>query len=140
MRIDLVLYTACTRRHAGWQVEVKVFADTASCFDQLHADGYSSYATTMHSEAIHTICTQPVRRGVQASTSLYQTDWTQNKMVRAGHSSMSRSEWLQAVWFGNESKGLTAEALTKAEHHVHIDMQGMIESLNLVLLSSVLSL
>ena len=36
-----------------------------------------------------------------------------------------------AVWFGNESRGISAEAVEKAELCIAIPMFGMIESLNL---------
>jgi len=36
-----------------------------------------------------------------------------------------------AVWFGNESRGISTEAIEKSEFCVSIPMFGMIESLNL---------
>eukprot|EP00658_Telonema_sp_P-2_P058713 TRINITY_DN47246_c0_g1_i1.p2 TRINITY_DN47246_c0_g1~~TRINITY_DN47246_c0_g1_i1.p2 ORF type:complete len:155 (+),score=41.59 TRINITY_DN47246_c0_g1_i1:214-678(+) len=90
-----------TSSSANLWVETVVFSDTASCFDALEQEGYTSFATTMHS---------------QESSCLYQTPWTQPRV---------------AVWFGNETRGLTDTALSRAERHVHIEMQGMVESLNL---------
>ena len=36
-----------------------------------------------------------------------------------------------AVWFGNESRGISDLALNESEACIHIEMCGMIESLNL---------
>lgn len=36
-----------------------------------------------------------------------------------------------AVWFGNESRGVSDEVITKSEMCINIPMNGIIESLNL---------
>ena len=41
-----------------------------------------------------------------------------------------------AIWFGNESRGISDEAVQRSEACISIPMFGMIESLNLGILDS----
>ena len=41
------------------------------------------------------------------------------------------------MWFGNEHRGLTREALERADQHVTIPMRGRVESLNLSVTAAV---
>ncbi len=74
------------------------FKSIAECYDQLHRDGFTIYATHLGKK----------------SKSLYELDLT--KKV--------------ALVFGNEHRGVSAEAAKLADENFQIPMLGMIASLN----------
>ncbi|MCB1914460.1 MAG: RNA methyltransferase [Rhodocyclaceae bacterium] len=82
---------------------VKRFDSTEECLNHLESRRFTSIATSPH---------QIGRRNVI----LHEGDYTQTRL---------------AVWFGNESRGLSEEVLDRSEFCVGIPMFGMIESLNL---------
>jgi len=83
---------------------VKRFDSTESCFEHLEGKGFKSIVTSPHVKG-------------KESLYLHEGDFTQYPKL--------------AVWFGNESRGISAEAVEKSEMCVAIPMFGMIESLNL---------
>lgn len=84
-------------------VYVKTFATTNACFQHLKPKNFISIGTSPHIKGKHNI-------------SLKQGTFTDKKL---------------AVWFGNESVGLSKEALTELNTCIQIEMTGIIESLNL---------
>lgn len=83
---------------------VKRFNSTEACLDHLEKFNFVSAVTSPH------------RKG-KTSLYLHQVDFTQFKKL--------------AVWFGNESHGISEIAAGRCEVCVAIPMFGMIESLNL---------
>ena len=83
---------------------VKRFDSTFECIDHLKKNNYSSVVTSPHV------------KGMQNSK-LDDVDFTVFPKL--------------AVWFGNESRGISDEAIENSELCVSIPMFGMIESLNL---------
>lgn len=83
---------------------VKRFDNTEDCLDHLEKHRYTSIVTSPHVKGKQNIL-------------LHEGDFT--PYVRL------------AVWFGNESKGISEEALQRSELCVSIPMFGIIESLNL---------
>ena len=83
---------------------VKRFDTTAECFDYLEKKNFKSIVTSPHVKG-------------KASIFLHEGDYTEHAKL--------------AVWFGNESRGISEEAVARAEMCVSIPMFGMIESLNL---------
>ncbi len=82
---------------------VKRFDSTEACLQHLEKNGFVSIVTSPHIKGRKNII-------------LHEGDYTQNKL---------------AVWFGNESKGISQLAVKRSEMCVSIPMFGMIESLNL---------
>jgi tRNA (guanosine-2'-O-)-methyltransferase len=82
---------------------VKRFDTTKECFEHLKENNFTS------------ICTSPHIKG-QNNVELYQGDFTQSHL---------------AVWFGNESHGISTEVIDNCAQCVQIEMSGIIESLNL---------
>lgn len=82
---------------------VKRFDSTEACLQHLEKNGFVSIVTSPHIKG-------------QKNVILHEGDYTQNKL---------------AVWFGNESKGISKLAVKRSEMCVSIPMFGMIESLNL---------
>ena len=83
---------------------VRRFESTDDCFDHLESKNFRSIVTSPHVKG-------------KASIFLHEGDYTvQTKL---------------AVWFGNESRGISTRAVERAELCVSIPMFGMIESLNL---------
>lgn len=82
---------------------VKRFDSTEDCIKKLEEDGYVSVVTSPHVKG-------------QNNVILHEGDFTQPKL---------------AVWFGNESSGITDEAVKHSQMCVNIPMFGMIESMNL---------
>jgi tRNA (guanosine-2'-O-)-methyltransferase len=82
---------------------VKTFQTTQDCLSHLQKKGFVSFATSPHHKGKTNI---PLREGM----------YTQKKL---------------AVWFGNESHGLSEEALNGCQACLQIPMAGIIESLNL---------
>lgn len=84
-------------------VYVRRFATTAECIAYLRSKGYTIAVTSSHIKG-------------KTNRSLYEEQFTQPKL---------------AVWFGNESKGVSDEAVEAADMCIQIPMGGIVESLNL---------
>jgi tRNA (guanosine-2'-O-)-methyltransferase len=84
-------------------VFVKYFETTESCINHLKENKYTIAVTSSH---------QKGKKNVR----LYDESFTQKRL---------------AVWFGNESKGVTKEAVESADICIQIPMGGVVESLNL---------
>ena len=82
---------------------VKRFDSTEDCLQHLEKNGFVSIVTSPHIKG-------------RKNVILHEGDYTQNKL---------------AIWFGNESKGISKLAVKRSEMCVSIPMFGMIESLNL---------
>ena len=82
---------------------VKRFDSTQDCLDHLEKNRYVSVVTSPHVKG-------------KRHFVLHEADYTQPRL---------------AVWFGNESRGISDLALSKSDFCVSIPMFGMIESLNL---------
>lgn len=83
---------------------VRVFEDTQSCLDHLAYKGFVSLVTSPHVKG-------------KENHELSDWDFTQFKRL--------------AVWFGNESKGISDLAVENSAGCIQIPMAGIIESLNL---------
>ncbi|MDO8741638.1 MAG: RNA methyltransferase [Candidatus Roizmanbacteria bacterium] len=84
-------------------VFVEHFDTTAECFTHLRKDLYTIAVTSSHQKG-------------KANINLYEGDFTQKRL---------------AVWFGNESRGISEEAVSNADMCIQIPMGGIVESLNL---------
>ena len=82
---------------------VKRFNSTEECFDHLETNRYTSIVTSPHVKG-------------KDNFILHEADYTQPRL---------------AVWFGNESRGISDLAVERSDFCVSIPMFGMIESLNL---------
>lgn len=82
---------------------VKVFPDTKSCIEYLNRNKYISIVTSPHTKG-------------KTNVVLNDGKYTQKKL---------------AVWFGNESHGISQEAVDNSAICVNIEMCGIIESINL---------
>lgn len=82
---------------------VKTFEDTQSCIDYLKKNKYVSVVTSPHVKG-------------KSNVVLHEGTYTHKKL---------------AVWFGNESKGISDVAVDNSDLCVNIPMYGIIESLNL---------
>lgn len=82
---------------------VHPFPDTASCIQHLKEKNFVSVVTSPHQKG-------------KTNVSLDDANFTQKRL---------------AVWFGNESHGISDEAVTHSDFCVNIPMHGIIESLNL---------
>ncbi|WP_424927913.1 TrmH family RNA methyltransferase [Amaricoccus tamworthensis] len=83
---------------------VKRFDSTAECFDHLERKNFTSIVTSPHVKGAN-------------NAYLHEGDFTTQSKL--------------AVWFGNETRGISPEAVARSELCVAIPMFGMIESLNL---------
>lgn len=79
------------------------FKTTAECIQHLKNKHFVSVVTSPHQKG-------------KTNVSLDDADFTQHHL---------------AVWFGNESQGISSEAVDAAEYCVSIPMHGIIESFNL---------
>ncbi len=84
-------------------VFIKYFENTQKCLDHLRKNHYVIATTSSH------------RKG-KSNINLYEGSFTQKRL---------------AVLFGNESKGVTEEAVNGADFCIQIPMAGIVESLNL---------
>lgn len=84
-------------------VFVKHFNTTSECISYLRKNLYTIAVTSSHKKGKNNI-------------DLYEGDFTQKRL---------------AVWFGNESKGISDKAVSSADMCIQIPMGGIIESLNL---------
>jgi tRNA (guanosine-2'-O-)-methyltransferase len=82
---------------------VKRFDSTEACFDHLEKSRFVSIVTSPHVKG-------------KRNFVLHEADYTQPRL---------------AVWFGNESRGISDVAVNRSECCVSIPMFGIIESLNL---------
>ena len=82
---------------------VKRFDSTEACLDHLEKNRFVSIVTSPHVKG-------------QKNVILHEADYTHTRL---------------AVWFGNESRGISDLAVARSEMCVSIPMFGMIESLNL---------
>ncbi|MFK7840292.1 MAG: TrmH family RNA methyltransferase [Bdellovibrionales bacterium] len=89
---------------------VKRFDSTADCIAHLEKNNFTSIVTSPHVKGRDNVV-------------LDEGDFTQYTKL--------------AVWFGNESQGITQEAVEASELCVQIPMYGMIESLNLATSSGI---
>jgi len=83
---------------------VKRFDSTEECLEHLEKNRFTSVVTSPHVKG-------------KENHILHETDYTQYTKL--------------AVWFGNESRGISNLAVERSEFCVSIPMFGMIESLNL---------
>lgn len=83
---------------------VKRFDSTEECLEHLEKNRFTSVVTSPHVKG-------------KENHILHETDYTQYTKL--------------AVWFGNESRGVSNLAVERSEFCVSIPMFGMIESLNL---------
>lgn len=83
---------------------MRVFPSTVACFDYLEEKKFVSVVTSPH-------CKEA------CNVKLEDHDWKQYKKL--------------AIWFGNESTGVSGEALSRVRTCVQLPMGGMVESLNL---------
>lgn len=84
-------------------VFVKSFETAADCIAYLRKERYTIAVTSSHLKSKHNV-------------NLYEETFTQKRL---------------AVWFGNESKGISPEAAEAADMCIQIPMGGIVESLNL---------
>ncbi len=82
---------------------VKKFKTTKECLDHLEENKYISISTSPHQKGKKNIILQ-------------EGNFNQKKL---------------AVWFGNESNGLSEEVIERSEACVYIEMYGIVESMNL---------
>lgn len=83
---------------------VKRFDSTEQCLDHLEKNHFVSMVTSPHVKGA-------------TNTFLHEADFTEHAKL--------------AIWFGNESKGISDIAVQRSEQCIAIPMFGMIESLNL---------
>lgn len=89
---------------------VKRFESTESCLDHLENNGFVSIVTSPHVKG-------------KQSIYLHEGDYTEHAKL--------------AVWFGNETRGISDLAVERSEMCVAVPMFGMIESLNLATSSGI---
>ncbi len=82
---------------------VKVFSSTSECLQYLAKKNFTNIGTSPH---------QLGKKNIP----LFEGKYTQNHL---------------AVWFGNEARGLSREALEACDFCIQIPMYGIIESMNL---------
>ncbi len=82
---------------------VKTFSSTEECIEHLKKNKFVSVVTSPHIKG-------------KKNVVLHEGDFTQKRL---------------AVWFGNESKGVSELAIENSEACIQIEMFGIIESLNL---------
>ena len=83
---------------------VKRFDSTTECIEHLEKNNFVSFVTSPHIKG-------------QKNASLDEVDFTENHKL--------------AVWFGNESQGISGTAVEHSQMCISIPMFGMIESFNL---------
>lgn len=82
---------------------VKTFKSTQECIDHLNKNRFTSVVTSPHIKG-------------KTNVILHEANFTQKRL---------------AVWFGNESRGISELAVAHSEACIQIEMFGIIESLNL---------
>lgn len=88
---------------------VRHFETTEDCIKHLRKNGYEIAVTSPHQKG-------------KDNVNLYSGNYTKGKL---------------SVWFGNESHGISDEALTAADVCVQIPMGGVVESFNLAVSSGI---
>ena len=89
---------------------VKRLESTESCLDHLEKNGFVSIVTSPHVKG-------------KQSIYLHEGDYTEHARL--------------AVWFGNETRGISDLAVERSEMCVAVPMFGMVESLNLATSSGI---
>ncbi len=89
---------------------VKRFDSSDDCFDHLEKNNFVSYVTSPHIKG-------------KDNFILHEIDYTENSKL--------------AIWFGNESRGITDIAVNRSSGCIQIPMYGIIESLNLAVSSGI---
>lgn len=89
---------------------VKRFDSTEDCLDHLESNNFVSIVTSPHLKGVR-------------NELLNEADFTTHKKL--------------AVWFGNETRGISEVAVSRSEFCVGIPMFGMVESLNLATSSGI---
>lgn len=84
-------------------VYIKIFNTTTECLEHLKKKKYTLFCTSPHLKD-------------KVNVNLYEGNYTQKRV---------------AVFFGNESYGITQEVIDNCEANIMIEMSGIIESLNL---------
>ncbi len=84
-------------------VFVKYFSTTKECMDHLRKNHYTIAVTSSHEKGKNNI-------------NLYENKFTQPRL---------------AIWFGNEIKGISEEAVEGSDMCIQVPMGGIVESLNL---------
>ena len=84
-------------------VFVKHFKTSEECVDHLRKNLYTIAVTSSHEKG-------------KKNVNLYEQTLTQRRL---------------AVWFGNEAKGISSEAVENADMCIQVPMGGIVESLNL---------
>lgn len=84
-------------------VFVKHFSSVSECISHLRKNLYTIAVTSSHEKG-------------KTNVDLYEGEFTQKRL---------------AVWFGNESKGISDKAVNNADMCIYIPMGGIVESLNL---------
>lgn len=82
---------------------VKTFSSTEECLEHLEKQRFTSVVTSPHIKG-------------RTNVILHKGNYTQKRL---------------AVWFGNESRGISNLAVERSEACINIEMFGIIESLNL---------
>ncbi len=88
---------------------VKRFDSTEDCLNHLEKNGFVSIVTSPH---------------IKGKNNVVLHEW-------------KYTQWKLAVWFWNESHGVSKEVIDKSEMCVQIPMYGIIESLNLATCSGI---
>lgn len=101
MRTDVTLMKSSSSA-IKWSF-VKKFKSTEDCINHLEKKGYVSMVTSPHLKGRKNIV-------------LHEGKYTRMKL---------------AVWFGNESRGISEKAIENSKSCINIPMYGIIESLNL---------
>ena len=83
---------------------VKRFDSTQDCLEHLEKNNFLSYVTSPHTKGHKNVI-------------LHEGDYTKDHKL--------------AIWFGNESRGISDLAVKRSEMCINLPMLGMIESLNL---------
>lgn len=92
-------------------VYVRYFDTTSECFNHLQKKKFTSLGTSPH-----------IKGG--NNFELLKTDFTQFKKL--------------AIWFGNESNGISDEVIVKSAGCIQIEMAGIVESLNLAVSTGII--
>jgi len=92
-------------------VYIHHFSTTSECFEYLEKNNYSSLCTSPHIKE-------------QTNLPLLSSNFTKYKKL--------------AIWFGNESHGISSEAIYKSQGCIQIEMCGIVESLNLAVCTGII--
>jgi tRNA (guanosine-2'-O-)-methyltransferase len=103
LQVNAELLNKCSAS-AHKYVYLKTFSSTLECIEYLNKGNCTSLVTSPHIKGC-------------VNLPLESSNFTKYKKL--------------AVWFGNESKGVTQEAINNSSGCVQIEMAGIVESLNL---------